>query len=311
MFQLNSHNAFSALVANDDNMSFSLITVVIGAYRLCRITKEHITDKEQPLMHYDFKIDFSSFPQDALIKIRIPHKNSDFKLPTSTSTTIPTLIPSSVGGELFGGHKFTFIYLESNSLEQYVPSLIDHTATYTLGEKEVRFIFYKIINGVPRLTGNMGNLAVPATNGNAEATFQSVLPFMDLSKEIDTIVKDGFTYYIVRFNHSTTPNIIYSLRASSISSSSDSIIDAYNDGTYEYRMISGKGFTTIGLPVSVSVKRLDNGLYDRDAPTIVSNPSGDLTSVVLQETTGDDFTKNYSFIVTARSGISSLNFKAV
>jgi hypothetical protein len=310
MLNLNIHNVFSNLDYNDDNKSFTITTLAIGTQRLYRITRE------TPLSHYDFKVNLSGYTQGQLVKIRIPYRNSDYSLASSGAVdinTVPFLDPGAPdSGELLQGHTFKCVYLESNAYEQYVPSLIDHTATYSIEDTNVRFVLFTVMNGVAKLTGNMGNLAI--TN---PSDAQNVLQMIDITKATNTITQNGTVYHFIRLRPNSTPNIVRAPQATIVippgnGGSGNAFVDEYNDGTYDFVMsISGNGFAGVGFIVSVNVKRMDNEEYDRDAPTFVSTPPGDIASVVLQETAGDNISKTYTYVITSRPGISSIDFRAV
>lgn len=251
MFTLNTENAPTLLLPNDTSTGWKLITIATLEQRHYRITKENTATGF--LGNMDFYLTLSDYPQGSKVELDIPYKSSLFKdikyLNSDPSVPVELNRAPTASIETFQGETYKLLYITAQDINgetfsAEVPSLIDFKTTYTIGStnKQVRFIYFRVIGGVARYTGYLGNIAF-----NNQYTTQIQV---DINKVASVVTKDGIDYYIIRIT--PTPNVIIT---NGIPKNKE-ISDSYSGKLYDYTMIA-RGGGQIGIPFKVQLTAIN------------------------------------------------------
>lgn len=205
---LQVNNVNTIFRENDRSTGFVFITIATSGTRHYRITRDvaltSLTTKSSD--HYDFLLTLDDYPQGQLVMLEIPYRDSDFR--EQSLIELPRSQLAST--EVFKGMIFKLLHvsgyandghtLDERILRAEVPSLIDFTKTYVIGNpvKHIRFIYYRLIDGLPYYTGFLGNQVI---DGQYLEEVE-----IDKTKTINEIILTGITYYIIQIT--ATPNVI-------------------------------------------------------------------------------------------------------
>jgi hypothetical protein len=294
MFLLTVHNAPSILTPSEDYRGFDLVTIVTGVERLYRLSREVLGDMNS-LRHYDFKLSFVGRQEGDLVILRIPYRETDYVLP-SMVPLVPGVLVSGSGGSRLDGHLFKLIYRDRDMFDRGVPSLVDPNVVYTVGNRSLRFVFYRMYNGVPKFTGTLGSLALDSD------PFPPVVP--NPSERVTTLEVGGVIHYIMRLD--STPNIIYTVGEPEIPYDN---VEEYVEGEYRFELgTRGNGYSGVPFEVSVVMSRVDGGMYSGGRPSIVLSEGIENVWFIREYVFG--VRRGYVFGVVSEQGVEGVDIHA-
>jgi hypothetical protein len=268
-FILSVDNSPSILVAKDDSTGFNFITTATDGIRHYRITRENEVTEE--LSYYDFTLDLSDIEDGTPVVQEIPYISRKFI--SWTKTIVPEALDPTPSDppEVFRGEVFKLLYITPQS---QVPQSIKLDTTYTITgfERFIRFIYYRMITGVPQFIGKFGNIAL-------DGQYSSVLT-IDPKEQLQVLTIDDIDYYIIRI--SATPNIIFGngLPVNNM------ITDRYSDknGVNYVLKAPGHAQSGAGFSVILSMDNSEGQISDAGLDNLSVNiPGMDMEGLVFDE----------------------------
>jgi hypothetical protein len=313
-FTLNADTAKTIFDQNDDETGFVLITTAVPGQRHYRISRERTT-LTTILDYFDFYLDLTGVAGGTEVTKAIPYIPSLFSVGPTPRDLSEVLTDSSAGGfsspgTPISGEKFKLLHLTSTvegDPSREMPSYINTMATYTMSgvPRPIRYIYYILVNGIPRYASPQGNIAFD------DQYDHSIV--IDPTKRIDVKTVGGIDYHIIRV--STTPGLVV---GKGVAKPSSTLSDTYDDGIFRYSLratshstqawIGENGVKSNGFYVVLKILGLVDE-HSMQAPIqrdiFYITPKASIGSAVVSALSAYEF----QFLIRPKVGITSMDLR--